>query len=113
MNDKGAKRWVELMIKTLDDPSLDLGEDSRVRPAINTFLAHFMDKYAAEFSFTNDFCFGGHNKTIRRKLNFLNMTSDAIEALSEEELSNALIDRGIDTNQYETKSELVNKALSL
>lgn len=38
MNDKGAQRWVELMIKTLDNPSLDMTADARVRPAINTFV---------------------------------------------------------------------------
>ncbi len=113
MNDKGAKRWVDLMIATLNDPQLDLSQDSRVRPAINTFLAHFMDKYADEFDFTNEFSFGLYNKAAKRKINFLNMSSDAIEALSEEELTNALADRGIDISQYKTKSELVNKALRL
>lgn len=113
MNEKGAKRWVELMIATLDDPQLDLSEDIRVRPAINTFLSYFMDKYADEFSFTNEYCFGLYNEATKRRINFLNMSSDAIEALSEEELTSALTDRGIDISQYKSKSELVSKALRL
>lgn len=113
MNDRGARRWVELMVKTLNDPSLDLTDDVRVRPAINTFLHHFLGKYAEEFNFTNDGDFGAINPPVKRKINFLNMTSDAIEALPESELLEALTDRGVDVTDYTTKTELVNKALRL
>ncbi len=41
------------------------------------------------------------------------MTSDAIEALTETELKEALIGRGVDVSNYQDKTELVNKALSL
>ncbi len=113
MNDKGATRWVELMVKTLNDPALDFTDDIRVRPAINTFLSHFMSKYASEFQFADDRSFGDLNKALRRTINFLNMTSDAIEALSEAELTEALMARGVDASQLVTKEQLVNKALSL
>lgn len=113
MNDKGAERWVKLMLQTLNDPSLDLTDDSRVRPAINTFLAHFMTKYADDFQFTDCHSFAELNKTIKRSINLLNMTSDAIEALSEEELRAALVSRDVDISQLGSKARLVNKALSL
>lgn len=64
MNDKGARRWVKLMVNTLDDPSIDLTEDKRVRPAINTFLSHFFDKYAAEFGFEKGAVFGDTNSAV-------------------------------------------------
>lgn len=64
MNDKGAKRWIKLMVETLDDPELDITEDPRVRPAINSFLSHFMDKYAAEFDFSADHTFGRLNEAV-------------------------------------------------
>jgi len=41
------------------------------------------------------------------------MTSDAIEALSEAELKDALIGRGVDITKCQDKTALVNKALSL
>ena len=43
----------------------------------------------------------------------MNMTSDAIESLSESELKEALAGRGVDVTKYKHKDELVNKALSL
>jgi len=84
-----------------------------VRLSINTFLTHFFAKYAQEFGFENRETFGATNPALRRKVNFMNMTSDAIEALSEEELTAALTDRGVDVTGYQTKDELVNKALNL
>jgi hypothetical protein len=38
------------------------------------------------------------------------MTSDAIEALTETELKEALIGRGVDVSNYRDKKELVSKA---
>lgn len=61
MNDKGAERWLVLMRQTLDDPTLDLGDDPRVRASINTFLHYFMGKYAEEFGFNSDGLFGDCN----------------------------------------------------
>ena len=113
MNEKGAKRWVELMVETLDTSPDLMTDDERVRPAINTFLTHFFGKYATDFNFENKETFGPTNPAYRRKLNFLNMTSDAIEALPEDELRDALKDRGIDVSAYQDKMALVNKALSL
>ena len=113
MNDKGAQRWVSLMAETLNDPSVDLTDDPRVRVGINTFLSYFVGKYAEEFDFTDCGVFGKTNPPVKRKINFLNMTSDAIEALPENELKNALIARGVDVAQYRDKSELVGKALRL
>lgn len=113
MNDKGAERWVSLMKATLDDPSIDYTEDSRVRPALNTFLAFFMSKYAEDFDFEDRFSFGETNPRLIKRINFLNMTTEAIEALAERELADELNLRGIDTTQLADKQAMVNKALSL
>jgi truncated hemoglobin YjbI len=113
MNDRGAQRWVKLMLETLNDPSIDLTDDARVRPSINTFLGHFMSKYAAEFKFNDKAAFGVGNGSVKRKINFMTMSSEAIEALSEAELIEALTARGVDVSRYGTKVALVNKALML
>jgi len=113
MNDKGAQRWVSLMVDTLNDESIDMTNDPRVRPAINTFLSHFLSKYAEEFKFSDDQSFGPGNQAVKRKINLMNMTSDAIEALSEQALREALVARGVDVSQYKEKQELVNHALRL
>ena len=113
MNDRGAARWTELMRKTLDDHADLLGDDPRVRPSINTFLSHFMSKYAADFSFEDRNFFGPTNPPYKRKINFMKMTSKDIEALSEEELSAALTERGVDVSLYEGKQAKVDKALML
>ena len=75
MNEKGAQRWVKLMIEALDASANYITEDTRVRPSINTFLTHFIGKYAAEFKFSNRETFGETNPPFKRKINFLNMTS--------------------------------------
>jgi truncated hemoglobin YjbI len=113
MNERGAKRWVKLMVEALDDSANHMTHDIRVRPSINTFLTHFFGKYAAEFNFSSHETFGSTNPPLKQKVNFLNMTSDAIEALTETELKEALIGRGVDVSNYQDKTELVNKALSL
>jgi len=113
MNEKGAERWVKLMIETLNDPTNDLTDDIRIRPAINTFLSHFMGKYADEFKFANVADFGVTNPTIKRRINFMNMTTEAVEALSEQDIIDELSERGVEVSQYPTKALLVNKALSL
>ncbi|MEP3279942.1 MAG: hypothetical protein ABJN26_26050 [Stappiaceae bacterium] len=113
MNERGAKHWVNLMVETLDASSEHMTEDARVRPSLNTFLAHFLAKYAADFKFSIHDSFGDTNPPLKRKINFMNMTSDAIEALSEDELKEALSGRGIDVSDYRDKQALVNKALSL
>lgn len=113
MNDRGAKRWVQLMAQTLNDASLDLTTDPRVRPAINTFLAYFVDRYADEFAFTHCGDFGEINPPVIRRINFLNLSSDAIEALSDEELKAELIARGVDVSKVQDKAQLVNAALRL
>ena len=43
----------------------------------------------------------------------MKMTTEAIRALSEEELSTALAERGVDVTQYEGKDALVEKALMI
>lgn len=113
MNEKGARRWVKLMVDALDASADHMTQDPRVRPSLNTFLTHFFGKYATEFNFANRESFGETNPPLKRKINFLNMTSGAIEALSEEELKEALMGRGVDVTQYRDKEQLVNKALSL
>ena len=113
MNENGAKRWAKLMVETLDETAEYMTDDPRVRPSINTFLTHFVGKYAAEFNFENRETFGDTNPPMRQKINFMNMTSDAIEAMSEIELKEGLLDRGVDVANYQNKMELVNKALNL
>ncbi|AML51117.1 hypothetical protein [Falsihalocynthiibacter arcticus] len=113
MNDKGAERWSKLMLETLDATAKHMTDDPRVRPSINTFLTHFMGKYAQEFAFENRSVFGETNPAIKRKINFLKMTTEAIEELSETELVEALEERGVDVSKYLGKDDLVNKALML
>jgi truncated hemoglobin YjbI len=113
MNDRGAHRWVSLMRQTLDEPGIDYTADLRVRPAVNTFLSYFMDKYAAEFNLKGYPAFGQTNPPLKRRLNFLNMTSEEIENLDEWELHEELTLRGIDTQTLNSKTALVNKALNL
>lgn len=113
MDEKGAKRWVELMVATLDANTFLHENDPRIRKSINTFLNHFFAKYADDFKFDNRETFGDTNAPYRRKINFMNMTEKAIADLSLEELKSALEDRDIDVSRLETKQEMINKALSL
>jgi len=113
MNEKGAERWSKLMVDTLDNSAQHMTEDPRIRPSINTFLTHFMGKYSQEFAFENRSVFGATNPPINRKINFLKMTTEAIEALTETELSEALEERGVDVSKYNGKAALVNKALMM
>ena len=111
MNVKGAERWVTLMRDTLDGSSDLMTKDQRVRRSLNTFLAHFMTKYAEDFGFDDRHLFGETNLPLKRRINFMKMTEAAIEALSEQELSEALSGQGVYVSQYQTKEALVNKAL--
>ena len=113
MDEKGAKRWVKLMVEALRDTRHLMTADPRVRPSLNTFLSHFFAKYATDFGFKNIETFGDINPPFRRKINFMNMTTTAIEALTEEELRSALADRGLDLPKNHTKANLVQKALNL
>ncbi len=113
MNDQGAARWSDLMLKTLDATQQLLGDDARVRTSINTFLSFFMDKYAADFAFENRSAFGETNGPYNRRINLMNMTSEAIEQLSHDDLRDALARRGVDVEKYAGKAALVNKALML
>ena len=113
MNDKGANLWAKLMLETLDASSHLMADDPRIRVSINTFLTFFMDKYASDFAFENRSYFGETNPPYKRKINFMKMTEQAIEALSETELSEALSERGVDVTQYDGKAAKVNKALMM
>ncbi|MDG1736434.1 MAG: hypothetical protein P8L68_08425 [Paracoccaceae bacterium] len=113
MNDKGADLWSKLMLETLDASSQLKAADPRIRKSINTFLSFFMRKYANEFAFENRSFFGETNPAYKRRINFLKMTEQAIAALSEDELAEALIERGVDITQYPGKSAKVHKAMIL
>lgn len=89
MTSKGAERWISLMVQTLDDPAIDLTDDTRVRPSINTFLDFFMRKYAEDFQFSTDSVFGDTNPPLKR-FNLLRMSSDEVESLSDLDLKEAL-----------------------
>lgn len=113
MNDKGADRWSQLMLETLEDSAGEMTDDPRVRTSINTFLAHFMTKYAEDFGFENRSFFGDTNPPFKQKINFLKMSKEAIEALTEDELRDVLTERSVDVSNYVGKQELVNKALMM
>jgi len=113
MNDKGSGLWSKLMLETLEASSEVMTNDPRVRTSINTFLSFFMGKYAEDFQFENRSFFGETNPPYKRQINFMKMTEQAIEALSEDELSAALTDRGVDVSRYEGKAAKVNKALMM
>jgi len=113
MNDKGAELWSKLMLETLDASSHLMADDPRIRTSINSFLSFFMSKYANDFAFENRSYFGETNPPHKRKINFMKMTEQAIEALSETELSEALSEQGVDVAQYEGKAAKVNKALMM
>ena len=72
-----------------------------------------MKEYAVDFGFKTVEIFGATNAPIKNKLNFLNMTDASIEALSELELREALIGRGVNTSGKADKAELIRKAKSL
>ena len=101
------------MIHTLDDTAEYMTDDPRVRISINTFLAYFMTKYAADFGFQTNIMFGPTNPTVMQKINFRNMTDAAIEALSELELRAALTGRGFSLDENTPLQELVQKAKRL
>ena len=88
-------------------------DDQRVRKSVNTFLAHFMTKYANDFGFEDRHLFGETNPPFKRRINFMKMPEQAIEALSEQELSEALTEHGVDASDYQTKEAMVNKALMI
>lgn len=113
MTDKGAERWASLLIAALEDNMDLLQHDDRLRPSINTFLTHFMGKYAQDFAFEDRPFFGQTNPPYKRKINFLRMTEAEIQALPEAELAEALQERGVDVSQYSGKDALVSKALML
>ena len=113
MNKNGAERWIRLMIQTLDDTAEYMTDDPRVRISINTFLAYFMTKYAADFGFQTNMMFGPTNSKIMQKINLRNMTDAAIEALSDLELRAALTGRGFSVDENTPLQELVQKAQRL
>lgn len=113
MNDKGAERWVTLMRNTLDGSADLMTDDLRIRTSINTFLAYFMTKYAEQFAFEDRHIFGETNPQLKRRINFMKMNETAIAALSEQELSAALAEQGVDVSQYQTKEAMVSKALMI
>jgi len=113
MNDKGAQRWSKLMLDTLDASADLMTDDPRVRVSINTFLSHFMKKYADDFAFENRSFFGATNPALKRKINFMRMTAAEISALTEAEISDALTGLGVDVSQYNGKADLIEKALMI
>ena len=66
MNEKGARRWVTLMVDALEASGPLMGDDPRVRVSLNTFLAHFFAKYAQDFKFENRETFGPINPPVRQ-----------------------------------------------
>jgi truncated hemoglobin YjbI len=69
MNEQGAKRWAKLMVEALDGSAKHMTDDIRVRPSINTFLTHFLGKYADEFNLRSHETFGDTNSPFKLKIN--------------------------------------------
>ena len=113
MHKKGAELWIKLMVQTLDDTAEYMTDDPRIRVSLNTFLAYFTAKYAADFGFQTSITFGQTNAPMKRKLNFMNMPDSKIEALSEIELREGLIDRGVRVSGQADKSALIKLAKCL
>lgn len=113
MNDKGAARWSQLMLDTLDASMRHMTDDPRIRISINTFLSHFMTKYSQEFTFENRSFFGDTNPPFKQKVNFMNMSKETIESFTESELKSALAALGVDASRYSDKGALVSKALMM
>ena len=65
MNDRGAALWVKLMVETLDSVEVLQGADQRLRTSINTFLTHFLEKYADDFGLGDVGAFGLTNPALR------------------------------------------------
>lgn len=70
MNERGAERWSQLMLDTLEDSTHHMTDDPRIRPSINTFLTYFMGKYSEEFAFENRSIFGETNPPFKQKNKF-------------------------------------------
>ena len=51
MNYRGAQRWLLHMRKSLDNATLDLTDDLRVKRCIIVFINFFMKKYGDEYNF--------------------------------------------------------------
>lgn len=113
MNNKGAARWSQLMLDTLDDSTDELTDDARVRTSVNTFLAHFMSKYADDFGFENKSFFGDTNLPFKQRIDFMKMSEQAIASLTEDELRVALAEPGVETSNYPDKAALITKALMI
>jgi len=56
---------------------------------------------------------GELNPRVIRRINFMNMTSEQVEALSEVDIKAELQARGVDVSELTNKQALINKALSL
>jgi truncated hemoglobin YjbI len=113
MNDRGAERWSQLMLETLDASGKEMTSDPRIRLSVNTFLSHFMGKYSQDFGFDNRSFFGETNPPFKQRINLLKLSKEAIEALSEQDLRDALKATGVDVAGYSGKQALVNKALMI
>ena len=113
MNDKGAARWSQLMLDTLNGSENILTNDRRVRISINTFLSHFMTKYSEEFKFENRGFFGEVNGPVKRKINFMNLSAKTINAFTEDDLRVALQERSVDVSELDDKASLIRKALAI
>lgn len=69
------------MLQTLDDLSLDLADDPRLRRSLNSSFSFFICKYANELGFEEPGMFGETNPPFKRRINLKNLSDDDIEAL--------------------------------
>jgi len=121
---KGAERWLQHMMATLE--KVDLTSDRRVRPAICDFLHFFMEDYARDFSFdakglvevpnrTSAAASGRAGKTTTNsssRPSLLDIPEEEIRNLSVKELRMGLAALAIDWSDCLEKDDLIKKAIA-
>jgi truncated hemoglobin YjbI len=112
MTRQGAEKWTRYMRASLDDETEALDKiDPRVRPALNSFLKYFMDKYAGTFDFdSSDLHFG--DATIPA-LSLKGRSEDSLEALTLSFLKLSLKAEEFDIPEHWDNAELLKLALTL
>jgi truncated hemoglobin YjbI len=112
MNLPGAEKWTKFMRASLDDETETLDViDPRVRPALNSFLKYFMDKYAGTFHFdSSDLHFGD---AMIPALSLGDRSEKSLASLPLSFLKLSLEAEGFDISECTEKTELLRLALTL
>jgi truncated hemoglobin YjbI len=112
MTQQGAEKWTRYMRASLDDETEALDKiDPRARPALNSFLKYFMDKYAGTFGFdSSELHFGD---AIIPALSLRDRSEDSLKALPSSFLKLSLKAEEFDIPECWEKAELLQLALTL